>query len=185
MSVNENLLSYLAIVSMLGFAGTAHADITGTIDVKIVLENGCLINGSNTTSSSSSANFGTIDFGTHTTLFDSANTQIVGGAGGITIQCTNGVGAHLVFKNGLHDGSGSGNGSGTGNKAMRHASDLTKHVTYHLLLSDNTTTLSSNHSIPLLNDGSLQTIVINGRAYGSTSLPAGVYSDTVTVVLEL
>lgn len=181
MIVNKKYFSYLAVVSMLGLAGPAHADITGTVDVKIVLENGCLINGSNTTSSSGSANFGTIDFGTHTTLFDNANTQISGGVGGITIQCTNGVGAHLVFKNGLHDGSG----SGPGNKAMRHASDLTQHVTYHLLLSDNTTTMSSNHSIPLLNDGSLQTIVINGRAYGSGSLPAGVYTDTVTVVLEL
>lgn len=181
MIVNKKALSCAAIVSMLSFGGAAHADITGMIEVKIELENGCVINGSNTEDNSASANFGTIDFGTHTTLFDQANVQVSGGVGGITVQCTNGVDARLVFQNGLYDGSG----NGPGNKAMRHGTNLAKHITYHLLHTDNATTMSNNHAITLLSDGSLQTIAIYGRAYGDTALPPGIYTDTVTVVLEL
>lgn len=181
MSVNKKVLSYLTIASMLGFAGSAHADITGTIAVKIELEKGCMINGSNAASGSGSANFGTLDFGIRTTLFDNATVQVSGGMGGITVQCTKDVPVRLVFKTGLHDA----NTTSPGNKAMRHSSYATQHVAYHLIAPDNSTVMNENHPIALNSDGTEQTITISGRAFGAQGLPAGVYSDTVTVVLEM
>jgi len=174
------------VPSLLGFAmviipGVAQADITGTIDATITLESGCVINGTNTADNAGSADFGTLDFGTETTLFSEASAQVTGTGAGITVQCTAGVTPNLVFETGLHDA----NASGPGNKAMQHTSTTTQYVSYNLLLADDTTVINNGDNIALSGDGSQQTITVNGRAYGTAGLIAGTYNDTVTVVLEL
>ncbi|WP_443969463.1 Csu type fimbrial protein [Sphingobium sp. CR28] len=161
--------------------GAAHADITGTIDATITLESGCIINGANAADGAGSADFGTLDFGTETTLFSQASAQVTGAGAGITVQCTAGVTPNLVFQTGLHDA----NASGAGNKAMQHSSTTTQYVSYNLLRDDDATVINNGDSVALSNDGSEQTIAVNGRAYGAAGLIAGTYNDIVTVVLEL
>jgi spore coat protein U-like protein len=68
---------------------------------------------------------------------------------------------------------------------MQHTSVTTQYVAYNLLRADDVTVINNGDSIALSNDGSEQTITVNGRAYGAAGLIAGTYNDTVTVVLEL
>lgn len=168
-------------LAILGLPSVAHADITGTIDATITLESGCIINGANAADGAGSVDFGAIDFGTQTTLFSEASAQVTGTGAGITIQCTAGVTPNLIFQTGLHDA----NASGSGNKAMQHTSVTTQYVAYNLLRADDVTVINNGDNIALSADGSEQTIIVNGRAYGAAGLIAGTYNDTVTVVLEL
>lgn len=181
MAMIKQVAPALMGLAVLAIPGTAHADITGTIDATITLESGCVINGTNVADDTGSADFGTLDFGTETTLFSEVSAQVTGTGAGITVQCTAGVTPNLVFQTGLHDA----NASGAGNKAMQHSSTTTQYVSYNLLRDDDTTVINNGDSIALANDGSEQTITVNGRAYGTAGLIAGTYNDTVTVVLEL
>jgi len=177
----RRIISAVMGLSLLGVSSVAHADIAGTIDATITLESGCIINGTNAADGAGSVDFGAIDFGTQTTLFSEASAQVTGTGAGITVQCTAGVTPNLVFQTGLHDA----NAAGSGNKAMQHGTTTTQYVSYNLLLADDVTVINNGDSILLSNDGSEQTITVNGRAYGATGLIAGSYTDTVTVLLEL
>jgi spore coat protein U-like protein len=181
MAVRKQALATGLGIAMLSFSSAAYADITGTIDATITLESGCIINGDNTLDNDASADFGQINFGTETTIFSEVSGQVSGTGAGITIQCTAGVTPNLVFQTGQHDASA----TGLGNKAMQHETTTTQYVSYNLLLDDDSTVINNGDSIPLANDGSEQTITVNGRAYGSAGLIAGTYNDTVTVLLEL
>lgn len=167
--------------SMLIFAGTAQADIGGTIDATITLESGCIINNVNNPSVSGGVDFGSIDFGTETTLFDEVDGQVTGVGAGISIQCTAGVAPNLIFQDGLYDDDA----TGAGNKAMRHSLTTTQFVSYNLLLDDGVTVIADGDNIELEDDGSAQIVVVNGRAYGTAGLITGTYNDTVTVLLEI
>ncbi len=169
-----------AVIALLA-TGPAGADITGSLDVAIELESGCVINGVNAADGSGGADFGTLDFGLQTTLFTTAEAQVSGGGAGIAIQCTAGASPVLVFQAGLHDGQG----AGPGGRAMLHAGIAGQYVTYDLLRADNVTVLGDGDSIALADDGSAQTVTVNGRAYGAADLAAGVYSDVVIILLEL
>lgn len=165
----------------LTLSGAAHAQISGSIDATITLESGCIINGDENSDGASSVDFGTLDFGTETTLFTESAAQVTGTTTGIAIQCTAGTAPILTFLAGQNDGEGTGGG----NKAMQHSSETTQYVTYNLLRADNTTVIDDGDTITLLDDGSAQTVVVNGRAFGAAGLVAGTYTDTVTVTLEL
>lgn len=166
--------------SMLSFASVAQADITGSIEATITLESGCLINNVNNTADAEDVDFGTIDFGTHTTLFSEASGQVLGTGGGISIQCTAGVVPNLIIQDGLHDGDA----TGLGNRAMQHETTATQFVSYNLMLEDGTV-IESGDNIELDDDGSAQIVVINGEAFGAPGLITGEYRDTVTVLLEI
>ncbi|MGH8081122.1 MAG: Csu type fimbrial protein [Lysobacter sp.] len=182
MKAHEILLG-AAVLAVLSVAGSADAAITGKIDSKITLTSACVVNGGNTPDGSSGVTFGTLDFGTQNTLFTQADAQAQTGAtAGIVVQCSAGGAPSLSIGAGLYDGSGSGGG----NKAMRHAADTSKFVTYSMYADAGRTDLiNSGRSFPLLNNGTQQTVNVYGRAFGAAGLIAGNYTDTVVVTLTL
>ncbi|HET6538181.1 MAG TPA: spore coat protein U domain-containing protein [Sphingopyxis sp.] len=89
---------------------TANAAVTGTVDATITLEAGCIVNGQNFDDGSTGVDFGTIDFGTHNTLFTESDAQILSGATELTVQCSNGITPVVTFDAGLNDSQGAGVG---------------------------------------------------------------------------
>ncbi|PZO89136.1 MAG: spore coat protein [Sphingomonas sanxanigenens] len=156
------------------------AQISGSIDATINLTTGCIINGQSADDGATAVDFGSIDFGSHNTLFTSADGEVMGGAAGIAIQCSPGVVPTLSFGTGQHDGQG----SGAGNRAMAHASSAGHYVNYGLYSDAGRNSLIAiNGSFNLASDGSAQTVRIYGRAYGATGLVSGTYTDNVLVTL--
>lgn len=163
-------------------AAPARADITGTIDATITLEAGCIINGQSLDDGASGADFGTIDFGTHNTLFTQSDAEVLNGGGAVSIQCSPGVAPTLSFDAGENDGSG----AGAGVRAMAHASTAGQFVTYNLYSdAGRTTIIPIGGDIALASTGAVQTVNIYGRAFGEAALIPGTYADTITIVLEL
>ncbi|MDO9367026.1 MAG: spore coat protein U domain-containing protein [Sphingopyxis sp.] len=181
--MSKRLFTSLAGFSAIFFAASpAHADITGTIDATITLEAGCIINGTNYDDGSAGVDFGTLDFGTQNTLFTQADGQVLSGATGFTIQCSNGVTPTLSFNAGENDGSG----TGPGLHAMENTTAAGQFVTYNLYSDGGRTTIIPvGGDIALAGDGSTQTINVFGRAFGEAGLTPGTYTDVVTVVVEL
>lgn len=165
------------------FAVTAaQADITGTVDANITLAAGCIINGQDIDDQSSAADFGSLDFGTHNTLFSEADGQILSGGTGIEIQCSPGIAPTLYFDAGQNDGEG----AGVGDRAMAHDTTAGHYVTYSLYSdAGRTTVIPIGGDIPLAPTGALQTVNVYGRAFGEAGLVTGGYSDVITVLLEL
>lgn len=168
--------------SLLLFPVAAQADVTGTIDATITLEAGCIINGQNYDDGSANVDFGTLDFGTHNTLFVEADAQVQSGGGALMIQCSNGIAPILSFNAGQNDGSGTGGGV----RAMAHTTDAGRFVTYNLYEdAARTTLIPIGEDVTLLDTGEVQTVNIYASAFGESGLTPGVYTDVVTVVLEL
>ena len=181
-----HILSRFSLCSMAAtaasFAVSAHADITGTIDATITLEAGCIVNGQNFDDGASGADFGTLDFGTENTLFVQSDAQVLNGGGALSVQCSPGITPVLSFEAGENDGEG----AGVGVRAMAHATAPGQFVTYNLYADAGRTTLIPiGGDIVLASSGAAQTVNIYGRAFGEAGLVAGLYSDTITVVLEL
>jgi spore coat protein U-like protein len=180
--MTNKLISTTAAIILCGLSTTANADVTGTVDATITLTTGCIINGQAVNDGASSADFGTVDFGSRSSLFVSADSEVVGSGNGIAVQCSPGVSPSLTFGSGEHDGEG----VGAGNRAMEHASETGEFVNYGLYTDTGRNSLIAiNDSLPLASDGTAQTVRIYGRAFGAAGLPTGTYSDTVVVTLQL
>lgn len=173
----------MATIAAFGVAAPAHADITGSVDATITLQAGCIINGQNLDDGATGADFGTVDFGTHNTLFTQTDGQVLNGGGGaLSIQCSPGITPILSFEAGQNDGSGAGSGI----HAMAHASAAGQFVTYNLYSdAGRTAIIPIGGDIVLPSTGAVQTVNVYARAFGEAALLPGTYSDTITVVLEL
>ncbi|HMO74432.1 MAG TPA: spore coat U domain-containing protein [Sphingopyxis sp.] len=166
----------------LALSAPAHANITGSVDATITLTAGCIINGQNLDDGNATADFGTLDFGTHNTLFGQADSEVLSGGGAIEIQCSPGVAPLLSFNAGENDGEGAGEGA----RAMAHGSVAGQYVTYNLYRdAARTDVIAIGDGVALTDTGAQQTIQVYGRAFGENGLITGVYGDTITVVLEL
>lgn len=175
--ISSSIFSIIALT-----ATPAHADITGTVDATITLEAGCIVNGQNFDNGTSGADFGTLNFGTHNTLFTQTDAQILSGASAFSVQCSNGITPRLSFNAGQNDDDG----AGIGLHAMAHQTEAGRFVTYNLYSDSNRTAIIPvNGKVPLANGGGVQTVNIYARAFGEAGLMPGVYTDVVTVVLEL
>lgn len=183
MRTNIRFASGLVLGTALFIASPAYADITGTVDATITLQAGCIINGQNLDDGASGANFGTVDFGTHNTLFTQADGQVLNGGGGaLSIQCSPGIAPVLSFDAGENDGEGAGSGL----RAMAHSSAAGRFVTYNLYSdAGRTAIIPIGGDITLASSGAAQTVNIYARAFGEAGLVTGTYNDTVIVVLEL
>lgn len=153
--------------------------VSGSVDATITLQASCEVNGA---PGATGVDFGALDFGTHSTLFDEADAEISDTAAGISVQCTPGTQYTLTFDGGLH--SASANAS-LGLRAMQHSTG-TPYVTYNLYAaSGRTVPMSVNGTMgPLTADGSAQTVNVYGRALGESGLVAGTYDDTIGVTLS-
>ena len=178
----KNLRFALCVGAIMASTSPASADITGTIDATITLEAGCVINSQNLDDGASGADFGTLDFGLHNTLFVQADAQVVNGAAGIQVQCSPGIAPVLSFNAGQNDGEGAGSGL----RAMAHQTTANQFVTYNLYSDAGySTVIPIGGDITLASTGALQTINVYGRAFGESGLVTGAYADEITITLEL
>lgn len=159
----------------LGLQSTVQAQtVTGTIDATITLTSACEVNGGTGTTG---VDFGTLDFGSHTTLFDEATAAVQNGGGtAIAIQCSPGAGATLTVTGGAHDGQVPGSG-----RAMSDGAQFVPYDIYTDAAFQNV--LANNQAIGVTADGTVQLVPIYGRALGNAGLSAGTYGDTVAVTL--
>jgi len=168
---------------MLGGLGLALASqaqaatVTGSINSTLTLISACQVNG---TSGTSGLNFGALNFGTQDALFVTANAQVLGGgSGAMSILCSAGTVPVIKVRAGLHDGQSSG-----GTRAL--ADGAGNFVPYDLYTdTGRTTLLAIDGTITLpTSTGVAQTVNLYGKAVGKAGLPAGVYSDTISVELS-
>ena len=154
-------------------AQTINGTINGTINATMTLTAACAVD---STPSSGSYNFGTLDFGTHSTLFDTADGAMVTGASGIEVTCTPETEASLTIVS-------SQNTPITGGSRALVANGQS--IPYDLFETGAGvgTALANNAEIPVTADGTPHTIKLYGRAYGVTGLKVGTYTDLITVSL--
>ncbi|WP_273860339.1 Csu type fimbrial protein [Photobacterium sp. GSS17] len=160
------------------------ASVSGTINVNISLEAGCVINGNNTLDGDSAIDFGTLNFGSVPTVFVQQDSAVTGGAAnGIAVVCSSGVTPSFAIASGNNDGSIVG-GVGNGNHTM---SDGSGNYVDYAIFSDpaRSNRIENNTSIlmAVFTDTTPQTIELYGRAYGTSNV-AGSYSDTLNVTLS-
>lgn len=172
-------LSYCVLAGLgLALASQAQAaTVTGSISSTLTLTAACQVNG---TSGTSGLNFGALNFGTQDALFVTANAQVLGGGGGaMSILCSAGTVPVIKVRAGLHDGQSSG-----GTRALADGSG--NFVPYDLYTdAGRTALLAVDDTITLpTSTGTAQTVNLYGKAVGKPGLPAGVYSDTISVELS-
>ncbi|MFM9270396.1 spore coat U domain-containing protein [Halomonas elongata] len=160
-------------------AGSAFAQsVTGTVDVSIELTAACEVNGSTATSG---VDFGSLEFGSHTTLFSEADSEVLNGGDAIEVLCSPGVTPSFQITGGANDVE-----SGAQNHAMANGSG--NFVPYSIYTdAARTSALEPNTPYTLSGtpDGiTPQTLPLYGRAYGQPGLAADSYSDTLNVELS-
>lgn len=164
-----------AVFGGLALATPAAAEtVTGTVNATITLTKACKVNDQ---TGAAGVSFGTLNFGSHTTLFTEATATANGnGAGAVAIQCTPGADATLQFNAGQNDGQVKGSG-----RAMNFG---TYYVPYDIYSDSGfLTKLVSGGSITVSADGTVKTVNVYGKALGAASLVDGTYSDVISVVL--
>ncbi|GBQ26390.1 spore coat U domain-containing protein [Gluconacetobacter sacchari] len=159
----------------------AQTSITGTIGVTLTLTSACSINGT-ILASGSSANFGTLDFGTATTLFTQQDAQVLtGSSGGISLTCSPGISPQLTVTSG-------GNDTKTTGGHLHALVSGSSNVSYDLYSdSSRTTVVQNNAALALTASSTTYTTNLYGRVFGAGTasvLPAGVYTDTLNVTLS-
>ena len=181
---NRNLFTSAMVASSFLIVATTNAETTvsGTIDASITLIEGCIVNGS---SSATDVSFGSIDYGTVAAVFNEVDSQVLGDgvANGIEIKCTAGSAVTFTITAGLNDGVGA-----SGTHAMKHVTE-TNYVGYTLFTDSgfsNALAIGIAHTVgTFTSETQTQTFQVWGRAFGDNGLPAGVYADTLQVLLEI
>ncbi len=159
----------------------AQSTITGTIGVTLTLTSACSISGT-LLAQGSSTNFGTLDFGSQTTLFTQHDAQVVSGSNsGISLTCSPGISPELMITGGSNDASKSG--------GHLHALAFgTSNVPYDLYSdSSHSTVIQNNTAVAFATSSTTYTTNLYGRVFGSgtaSALPAGTYTDTLNVTLS-
>lgn len=150
--------------------------LSGQIQVRLQIERGCqVINGG---SGISNVNFGSIDFGSQTTLFASADAQLSGNGGnGISIQCSPGEDARLTIVKGQNDAQG-----GAASHALVNG---TSYVPYELYSdSGRNNKLANGAPLSIAADGSARPFNLYARAFGNAALVPGTYADILSVQVD-
>ncbi|MES2626749.1 MAG: spore coat protein U domain-containing protein [Pseudomonadota bacterium] len=151
--------------------------VTGTIDARIALVDGCLIEN---TAAPTGVDFGTLDFGSESTLFTQADAEVIGVNGnGISILCSSGNDATLQVVNGANDAN-----AGIHTHAMVFSAHYVPYDLYDAPGYAPNDRLNNNDLISVTGDGTLKTIRLYGRAVGASGLIAGLYQDTLTMQVD-
>ncbi len=171
--------SLVLCVLALAFHGTVAAQVvSGSVDASITLEAACEVNGAPGTSG---VDFGTLDYGTHPTLFAQADGEISDNGPGISVRCTPGTEYSMAFDGGQNSADAN---AALGLRALKHTA-ANAFVTYNLYDDQaRVTPLAVNGTIgPFTADGTAQTVNVYGRAFGESGLIGGSYTDTIAVTL--
>lgn len=131
------------------------------------------------------ASYGTIDFGTLSTLPANVDVASASGAGSIVLQCTPGTTVTIALDNGLNASGSIASGRNLKNTAS------TETLGYQLYQDANRSTVWGNGSnggstlsITAANSAA-RTLPVFARLFARTPTPsAGTYTDTVTVTVS-
>ncbi|KFD20268.1 MULTISPECIES: Csu type fimbrial protein [Tatumella] len=172
MTCHFTLVALLTLFSVAVFADTT----TSSFTVSSVITSGCALG---TSSSDSVTDFGTLNFGSMSSIADNVDVASTPGAGSIVVTCTPGTSISIALDYGLHGGSAS-------ERYMKN-SDSTATLGYQLYQDAAHSTVwgsgSLAYSVASFPD-TTQTYTLYGRLFPVTGLPtAGTYTDTITVTL--
>lgn len=161
----------LMFLSLSSQAGTT----TDSFQVNATITSGCAFG---TGESSGTTDFGTLSFGTMSTISNNVNVASSSGSGSIVVTCTPGTAISIALDYGEHGGSAgsrymtNGSGSAIGYQLYQDAAHSNVWGTGSLSFS-----VASFPTTP-------QTYTVYGRLSATEKLPAsGTYVDNVTVTL--
>lgn len=155
----------------------AQTTITGLIEATIELVDSCIVNDDQDPDGTV---WGTLDFGTHPTLFFEADAEVLANGSGISVLCAPGIQPTFTLVEGQNDAE-----SGDANHAMALNTNYVPYTIY--TDTGRTTALPPSGTIGLdeFDDPPVaQTINLYGRAFGADGLTEGTYTDTLTVTLS-
>lgn len=154
----------------------AATTVTGQITSSLILISSCQVNGAG---GSTGLNFGALNFGTANSLFTTASGQVLAGGGGaLSILCSSGTTPSVKVRAGAHDGQSPG-----GTRALYDG--VANYVPYDLYTDAGHSQLLAIDGVINLaaSTGVAQTVNLYGQAVGKAGLPAGTYTDTISVEL--
>lgn len=136
---------------------------------------GCLLGSGSGTPAS---DFGTLNFGSMSSLYSNVDVASSAGAGSIIVACTPGMAITVALDYGVNGGSSS-------QRFMSNGSGNT--LTYQLFQDSNRSTVwgtgAQAYSVASF-PNTTQTYTVYGRLFATNGFPAqGSYTDTVTVTL--
>ncbi|MBB1584998.1 spore coat U domain-containing protein [Serratia sp. OS31] len=168
-----------SVVSLLSVTGAANAagTLQGSLGVTLTIGAGCVVDGGD--SSGSVNDFGSISFGTYSSLANiiDASATGAGGAGTLSLTCTDGTDYTVALDNGLHV---------TGGTQRRMASPADAFINYNLYQDAARTTTwgSGANALTGVGTGAAVPLIVYGRVPMSGLTPAaGTYSDTVAMMI--
>lgn len=118
---------------------------------------------------------GTLDFGT----YDPLSGQAVTGSGTFTVTCTKDTPATIVLDQGMNPDSGS-----TDDNPLRRMASGTNYLSYALYSDSNGVNVWGNTAatgVAFIGTGTPETFTVYGVIPASQNVPAGQYTDTVTI----
>ncbi|QGN38665.1 spore coat U domain-containing protein [Klebsiella oxytoca] len=155
-------------------SGAQAATVQKTFKVSAQITAGCALgagDGSQTT------DFGTLSFGTLSSLYNNVDVASTSGAGSIIVTCTPGTSISIALDYGVNGGSAT----------QRFMSSAGKTLAYQLYQDANRSTVWGNNTQALSVasfPSTTQTYTVYGRLFATNGFPAvGSYTDTVTVTL--
>lgn len=159
-------------------AGITQATVSGQIQARLTLIAGCEVtNGADT--SSPVSDFGTLDFGQHGPTWDNPIKARVSdeASGTLNVACNPSVtGFTVTIDGGTH-------GDGT----TRRLSNGRQTIAYQLFLDasgNQSYSIGQQHNFAITSGAQIPIPVFGSVVANTRALPAGVYSDTLTVTLD-
>ncbi|WP_431222629.1 Csu type fimbrial protein [Serratia sp. L9] len=171
------LMALTSVATLLCVNGAAQAGtIQGNLGVSLTIGAGCVVGGGN--SSGSNNDFGSISFGTYSSLANiiDASSTGSGGTGTLTLNCTATTPYTVALNNGL-------NPTGT---QRRMASVAGAYINYNLYqdASHATAWNSTTGVLSGTGTGAAVPLIVYGRVPASGTTPdTGAYNDTVTMTV--
>ena len=167
----------LVAAGALGLANVrARAETSANFQVGATVESGCLIEGPG----ASGGNFGTLDFGSASALSTETRTATLANAATLTLRCTPQTMLSMTIDAGQHVGGGL--------RHLQRGGDVTSRIVY-ALCSDAACVQPILIAQPVAiavttaNADDVR-LPIFGRLTLPGNLPAGLYADTLTLVLS-
>lgn len=175
--MRRGLCHTLLIALLMVFAASVVADTrTSSFTVSSVITSGCALG---TSSGDSVTRFGTLNFGSMSSIANNVDVASTAGAGSVIVTCTPGMSVSIALDYGIHGGSAS--------ERYLENSDSTAKLGYQLYQDPSHSNVwgtgSLAYSVSSFPD-TTQTYPLYGRLFAVSGLPtAGTYTDTITVTL--
>jgi spore coat protein U-like protein len=152
------------------------ADTTATFQVSATIVSGCEINGVLASGGETLGDYGTVDFGTHSSLSTGTVTAAITPNASLTLSCTPGVSLTMALDGGLHAAT-------SRNMQAAESADLVPYRLYsNASLTDEL--LIGQASSVSFSDPQAITLPVYGKVILSGDKQPDTYSDTVILTLS-